>query len=418
MQESIEKKGRENFLESLFIILTSLTGAFFSGYLFYSHFNKVSSGSVLFKMCQASGLFDCQAVNTSKYSAIFGFPLAGLGLFFYLFILAFIFLYLKDKDFSFKKNLLTVVTFISFLAVLVIIPLFYSSFFLIKTFCLFCIITWICNLIIFILLLLMLRGKGIQGKEVFSFVFSFYKKPKLISFLVYTFLVLGGLFFASNYLEVQKKEVLAKKMDQKEKELLTAFQKAQPEEVNIKGIPIYAGDPNAKVTIVEYMNFNCGACRRSFSVMHSILEKHPHDFKLYLKNFPLDGRCNPLVKAKKSGLSCLASLLTISVREDKKFKPFVDSLISIKGALNFDLIKKSIDEAVLEKEILLASLKDQKISKILEEEVKEGIRLKVDGTPTFIINGKVLPSGLPPLSVLEKVLMLELENVKRNSSQL
>jgi len=72
---------------------TAIVGAIFSGYLFINHYLEISGDSILFQLCTISDSFDCSRVNKSHYSVFMGFPIAGYGLFYYLFILIFLSLY-------------------------------------------------------------------------------------------------------------------------------------------------------------------------------------------------------------------------------------------------------------------------------------------------------------------------------------
>jgi len=402
---------KKNSPKDILVLLVSLAGAFFSAYLFYSHFKTVSSDSILFKMCQASGVFDCKSVNSSSYSEILGIPLASLGLLYYLFIITTT--VIKRVNQNLSDRFLSLNLFFSALAVISILPLLYTSSFLLKTFCLFCIFTWICNIAIFILLWFSFREQRIDFKKnLFSF-FSFYKESNTILLLLSTSFLFVSLILGGRYLNTEKKAYQAEKVTNAKDDLIVKFYTAKPVEIDLKNIPVYAGNPEAKISIVEYMNFNCGACRRSFAHTSNLIKKYGDKIKLYIKHFPLDGKCNPIVKRKKSGLSCMASILAISLGAHPGYKKFVQSLISLKGALTFDSLQQAI-MSMGEKNIDIKNIltNNKKASSQLASQVQEAIDLKVDGTPTFIINGKVLPSGLPPTHLLDQIIKMEIDRIE------
>ena len=47
------------------------------------------------------------------------------------------------------------------------------------------------------------------------------------------------------------------------------------------------GPENAKVTIIEYSDFECPFCERAVPTMEQILEKYPNDVRLIFKHVPL-----------------------------------------------------------------------------------------------------------------------------------
>jgi protein-disulfide isomerase len=49
------------------------------------------------------------------------------------------------------------------------------------------------------------------------------------------------------------------------------------------------GNPNGKITVVEFFDYNCGYCKRAVSDMDAIVKKYP-DVRFVLKEFPILGQ--------------------------------------------------------------------------------------------------------------------------------
>ncbi len=60
----------------------------------------------------------------------------------------------------------------------------------------------------------------------------------------------------------------------------------QPVEVKIGNAPI-KGKTDAKVTIVEFSDFECPFCTRAFPTVKQVLDAYPNDVKIYYKHLPL-----------------------------------------------------------------------------------------------------------------------------------
>lgn len=60
----------------------------------------------------------------------------------------------------------------------------------------------------------------------------------------------------------------------------------ETKEIDVKNM-IVTGPENAKVTIVEFSDFECSFCVRAYPTVKQILNEYKNDVKLYFKQFPL-----------------------------------------------------------------------------------------------------------------------------------
>jgi len=139
------------------IIVISLLGILLSSYLTYLHYQPTAS-----KFCVIGEHFDCDLVNKSSYSELFGIPVAILGgLTYVLFLIAAILL-LKNYDFSKLGKLIdeeiTTQKVYQFLFILAIIAFLFSLYLtsvesiVLKTYCIFCLISFSFVIALFIIL--------------------------------------------------------------------------------------------------------------------------------------------------------------------------------------------------------------------------------------------------------------------------
>lgn len=64
------------------------------------------------------------------------------------------------------------------------------------------------------------------------------------------------------------------------------------------------GPKDAKVTIVEFFDYNCGFCKRSTQWMKTVIDEHPNDVRVIFKELPvLDGRTKTSRSAAKAALA-------------------------------------------------------------------------------------------------------------------
>lgn len=123
----------------LALIILSFIGFLDAVYLTVAHY----SGNAL----NCSVLKGCDVVTTSKYSLIFGIPVALLGSFYYFIILILALLYLDTKN----KSILSLILHITTIGFLMSVWFVYSQFFIIEALCQYCLLSALTSTILFIL---------------------------------------------------------------------------------------------------------------------------------------------------------------------------------------------------------------------------------------------------------------------------
>jgi protein-disulfide isomerase len=147
------------------------------------------------------------------------------------------------------------------------------------------------------------------------------------------------------------------------------------------GAPSF-GPETAKVTIVEFSDFQCPYCTRAAGVVHQIKEKYGDKVRFVFRQFPLPFH----------GDARLAAQAALAAHQQGKFWEFHDLLFANQKALArpalMDYAKQvNLNVPQLEKALDDASLKAQ-----VDADVKLGEEINVNGTPTIFINGKRVPN--------------------------
>lgn len=144
------------------------------------------------------------------------------------------------------------------------------------------------------------------------------------------------------------------------------------------------GNPNGKSVIVEFFDYNCHYCKGILPDLKKVVAENK-DVKVIFKELPILG--------PTSATTALAALAVHDFAPDKYFA-FHTALMEHAGPADDNSIaaaaqKAGIDPAVLEKKI-----GDKKYEKILSDNVNLAHALSITGTPTFIINGKVVRGAI------------------------
>ena len=150
-----------------------------------------------------------------------------------------------------------------------------------------------------------------------------------------------------------------------------------PVPISINGDP-FRGPANAKVTIVEFSDFQCPYCSAAAPAALKLIDQFPNRVKLVFKQFPLDMH-------KQAHLAAEASL---AAHAQGKFWPLHDKMFANFRQLSRDNILKWAGEAGLDVPRFTAELDSGKYRAAVDREREEGETAGVNGTPTFFINGK------------------------------
>ncbi len=67
------------------------------------------------------------------------------------------------------------------------------------------------------------------------------------------------------------------------------------------------GDENAKISIVEFSDYDCPFCSRHHETMKQILDEYPGDVNWVYRHFPLE-QLHPFAKKKSEAAECVGSL--------------------------------------------------------------------------------------------------------------
>ncbi|MCP4606296.1 MAG: thioredoxin domain-containing protein [Proteobacteria bacterium] len=165
-----------------------------------------------------------------------------------------------------------------------------------------------------------------------------------------------------------------------EKGIAMRKESAHPEEVfdiELSDHP-RVGDPKAKVVLVEYACFQCPFCAHLAPKLKNLNKKFGSKLVQYYKFFP--------VRSHKRGVP--SALAGLAAHRQGKFWPMYDVMFKNRADLEDDNIITYAKKSGLDIPKFEADMKDQKAMRYVEKDKLEGMRLGVEGTPTFFINGK------------------------------
>ncbi|TAK04082.1 DsbA family protein [Patescibacteria group bacterium] len=146
------------------------------------------------------------------------------------------------------------------------------------------------------------------------------------------------------------------------------------------------GAPDAKVTIVEFADFACPFSRASSFTMRSLAAKYGDRIRYAYRDFPL-GELHPDALGASIAASCAGT--------QGKFWEYHDKLYLSQSDLGAARLKALAREANLDLVAFDACVADPSVRTAVLEDYQAGLEAGVEGTPTFFINGTMIPGAIP-----------------------
>ncbi|MGZ3458647.1 MAG: DsbA family protein [Archangium sp.] len=153
------------------------------------------------------------------------------------------------------------------------------------------------------------------------------------------------------------------------------------------------GPKDAKVTIVEWSDFQCPFCGRVAPTLKQIKEAYPKDVRIVFRNQPLPFHPN----AKPAAEAAMAA------NEQGKFWEMHDKLFANQGSLDRASFERYAQELKLDMGKFKAALDSGKFRAKIDADSAAGTEAGASGTPTFFINGREFV-GAQPFESFKKVI--------------
>jgi protein-disulfide isomerase len=187
--------------------------------------------------------------------------------------------------------------------------------------------------------------------------------------------------------------------------------------IDTKGRP-WRGNPNAKVTIINFDDFECPFCSRMHSTLFpGLLKAYGDKVRIIYKDFPLV-EIHPWAMHAAIDGNCLAAQNNDAywdfadyVHANQRLLPgnnVADAMTKLDATAHEQGVKYKLDQPKLD-----ACVKKQDESGV-RASIAEGEKFAIDSTPTLFVNGERMSGAIPEAEmhqVLDRALMAAGERV-------
>ena len=152
------------------------------------------------------------------------------------------------------------------------------------------------------------------------------------------------------------------------------------------------GNINSKLIIVEFVDYNCGYCKKTLSTISKLM-KNFDNIQIVFIDYPI-----------LSDSSEIAARASLAANEQNAYFEYHTILLNNTKSINENILYKIAKELSLDIEKFKKDISSEKIKNNIIKNIKFANSLKIRGTPTFIIGKQILP-GAYDYEKLKKIIL-------------
>ncbi|MGV8986996.1 MAG: DsbA family protein [Cypionkella sp.] len=146
------------------------------------------------------------------------------------------------------------------------------------------------------------------------------------------------------------------------------------------------GNPDGNITVVEFMDYRCTYCRKAYSEVENLV-KTDGNIRFVVKEFPILGQD-----------SLTSSKFAIAVRMlhgDAAYKSVHDALIVLRGTPDAETLSRLAKTLGYDPAPIMAKMEASDVADVINANHALAAKLNITGTPTFVIDTKMLRGYVP-----------------------
>ncbi len=373
------------------VLLFTILGGALSYYSTNLTYQLALTGLVDPSGCSVNEWISCDAVLATRFAKMFGIPVAWFGFLYYLTIAFFAILSVASKDIKRSTASIAIALGLSIGAVLFS---FYKAYQLItmQVLCPVCIGMYIAN---FAILIFLVKSGNLSFKRIFSFLLDYLKsvigRKTRREFshqpILYAIFITWVFIFGYSGVYLFEKDI-PKPKDFNLEKALTAHFEQDTVDITIDPDAAFRGNPEAEVTIVEFSDFECPACRITSRKLTGIILEYRNDVSLFFMNYPLDKSINPNMKFDIHKNAALAAFAGVCAQQQGDFWSYHDAMFSNQKKIDRDFLIQLAKEQRWDPAEFGNCMDSEETYQRVLNDIQSGADMDVLGTRFLYINGR------------------------------
>jgi protein-disulfide isomerase len=153
------------------------------------------------------------------------------------------------------------------------------------------------------------------------------------------------------------------------------------------------GNPDGDVTIVEFMDYRCGYCRKAFSEVEELV-KSDGNIRFIVKEFPILG--------EQSLLSAQFAIAVKRLYGPDAYRNAHNALVSLRADATIDSLSQLATDLGHDAPGVMIAMASPEVRAEIDANHALGTAMQINGTPTFVVDGSLL-RGYLPLEDMRKI---------------
>lgn len=159
------------------------------------------------------------------------------------------------------------------------------------------------------------------------------------------------------------------------------------------GHSFQGGNPDGDITIVEFLDYRCGYCKKAFPEVEELI-RADGNIRFIVKEFPILGEA--------SEIASRFALAVKQVEGDEAYKSVHDALMGYQGAFSDAALGRMSDTFGYDTDAVLAAMNSDEVARIINDNRLLGQAMQITGTPTFVVQDQML-RGYVPLAQMTQI---------------
>jgi protein-disulfide isomerase len=160
------------------------------------------------------------------------------------------------------------------------------------------------------------------------------------------------------------------------------------------GFSFVGGNPDGDITVVEFMDYRCGYCKRAHPEVAALIAGDPN-IRYVIKEFPILGEQSELAARYAIAVQLMAG--------NETYKTVHDTLMEFQGDISADSLARVSAAFGLDHAAVVEKMNAPDVATIIAENRALGQQLQISGTPSFVFENQMVRGYVPLPQMLQIV---------------
>lgn len=152
------------------------------------------------------------------------------------------------------------------------------------------------------------------------------------------------------------------------------------------------GNPEGDVTLVEFLDYKCGFCKRAMPEVDALLEQDGN-VRVIVKELPILG--------PESDLAARFAISVLDLAGPEAYDSVHVELMGYDGSITPDYLEEVATDLGLALDEIVAHMDSDTVSTVIDNNRALAQRLQISGTPTFVMGEQMIRGFVPADSLIE-----------------